>query len=288
MKRTEHLLVVILIICVLSATIALGTGLGSPSVSIAQGHVWIENPNAEGGFRYVDGVGELQVANGWHPWYYENPGESWFRPEYKAETRDIGRGRVYEGAYAQKLFTTYAKHDAGVYQEVRGITPGQWYEFSAIGWQWSSQYDNPDESRRDGKCSLIAGINPWGDARALYRTTVWGQEALNVYDRWTKVTVTAQAWTDKIVVFVRHVCEYPVKHNDVYFESFDLRTVSHGSEPLPTRTCAPLPTHTPYPTYTPAPTCTPTPPGQGGSCPTLEDIRGVVREELRNLEVEIK
>jgi hypothetical protein len=282
MRKKRSLFAVLLLLVSVALLVvpvpAMGTGQGA-QIETAN-TVGLVNPFLEDGFRYVDGVGELQVGNGWHPWYYENPGEQWFRPEYKAETRDVGRGRVYEGDYSQKLFTTYAKHDAGIYQEIQGVTKGGWYEFSAIGWQWSSQHDNPDESRQDGKCSLIVGINPWGDNRALYRTTIWGEEALNVYDRWAKVTVTAQAWTTKIVVFVRHVCEYPVKHNDVYFESFALRAVSLESEPPPTST--------PRPTYTPLPTYTPSPPGKDCLCPTLEDIRTMVREELRGLEVEIK
>jgi hypothetical protein len=266
MKRELKPLAILAAVLVLLAIA--GAHTSAKPTHQAQVAVALQNPDAEGGFRYVDGVGELQVANGWRPWYYEGAGNK--RPEYKAETRDVGRGRVHEGDYSQKLFTTYSSHDAGVYQEVHGISPGQWYTFEATGYQWSSRYDDPDRSEKNGKCSLLVGINPWGDARAPYRTTVWGEEALNVYDQWVAVDVTAQAWTDKIVVFVRQVCEYVVKHNDLYVEGFRLEAVDLQSDPLPT--------------YTPPPTYTPVPPDKG-DCPSIDEIRQVVREEIDNTKV---
>jgi hypothetical protein len=269
MQRAIKPIIILSVIAVLFAAAgAIASREPEPMYHTMLADVSLQNPHMEDGFRYVDGVGELQVGNGWQPWYHEAPG--WFRPEYKPETVDVGRGRVYEGQHSQKLFTTYAKHDAGIYQEVYGVSPGQWYTFEATGWQWSSQYDNPDTSEKNGKCSLFVGINPWGDARALYRTTVWGEEALNVYDQWVTVDVTSQAWTDKIVVFVRHTCEYPVKHNDLYVEGFKLEAVDLGQDPPPT--------------YTPLPTYTPVPPDKGGY-PTLDQIRQVVREEIDKTKV---
>jgi len=228
----------------------------------------LDNPGFEGGFYESGGVGELVVGNSWQVWY--NPALK--RPEYKPETLDIGRARVRSGAYAQKFFTTYAAHDAGIYQELYGVVPGQWYKFSAWGYQWSSEQDNPDVSTKDGKCSVLVGINPWGDANPRARTTVWGKEALQVYNQWVQVSVEAQAWSEKIVVAVRQVCEWPVKHNDAYWDDTKLELGGTGDA------VTPAPTYTPYPTYTPAPTCTPCP--AGGSCPSIDDIRRTIREEI--------
>jgi hypothetical protein len=145
---------------------------------------------------------------------------------------------------------------------------------------WSSEYSDPDLSKSPtGKYSALVGINPWGDCRATYRTTVWGKEALQEYDRWVRVSVTAQAWSDAICVFTRGTAEWAVKHNDSYWDTLTFAEVA-GPEPAPT--------YTPYPTYTPqpAPTCAlcPMPTPVVGSCPSLEEIRLVVEEELRERE----
>ena len=245
------------------ALFLIGIGItGIEARGLAQGAPALENPGFEGAFVLSGGVGELEIGEGWHEWYDRDQ----VRPEYKPERVGIGRGRVHSGQAAQKWFTTYAGHDAGIYQEVYGVTPGAWYTFSIWGYQWSSSKDNPDASESAGKCSLLAGINPWGDTNVPYRTTVWGKEALAVYNRWTQVEVTAQAWSDKIVVAVRQTCEWPVKHNDAYVDDAALvRAAIEGTTP------APLPTYTPYPTYTPAPTRV---------CPTSQPGVGIDYDEI--------
>jgi len=254
----------------------------------------LANPGFEDGFRNVDGVGELTVANGWWPWYVE--GGEWHRPEYKGEPRcvDLGctkLGHIMVGEWGQKQFTTYSRQDGGIYQQV-AAERGKWYTFSAWVWVWSTDHDGSDSQGPTGKYSALVGINPWGDCRATYRTTVWGSEALTVYDQWVQVSVTAQAWADTICVFTRGSAEYAVKHNDSYWDAATLAEAGSGAvTPAPTYT--PYPTLTPQPTYTPAPTCAPCPtcsplptPGATpvpGACPGIEDIRGVVREENETL-----
>ena len=216
----------------------------------------LANPGFEGGFYLSGGVGELEVGKSWQVWF--DPNSPHKRPEYKPETLDVGRGRVRSGKHAQKLFTTFASHDAGIYQEIYGVVPGQWYAFSAWGYQWSSEQDNPDSSVKDGKCSLLVGINPWGDANPRARTTVWGKEALQQYNRWVEVEVTAQAWSDKVVVAVRQVCEWPVRHNDAYLDDAHLELAGDVTGPTPT----PLPTRV---------------------CPTAEPGAGVDYGEIERL-----
>jgi len=234
----------------------------------------ITNPGFEGDFYLSGGVGELVIGDGWNVWY--DPSSKHHRPEYKPETVNIGRGRVHSGQNAQKLFTTYSTHDAGLYQIVYGTEPGQWYRFSMWAYQWSSSQDNPDWSEGDGKCSALVGINPWGDTNVMRRTTIWGQEAMQVYDHWTRVEVVAQAWSDRIVVAFRHTCQWPVEHNDGYFDDahLELASVATGG---PTST--PLPTYTPYPTYTPAPTSTP----RVEPCPTCEPGASIDYAEIERI-----
>lgn len=220
------------------------------SIAYAQGGI-VKNPDFEDGFRDV-GAGEVTVADEWYPWWDETKK----RPEYKPETRDVGKGRVYHGEYAQKWFTTYASHDAGIYQQV-AVEEGKWYEFSAWVYVWSSDENDPDKSTKDGDYRALVGINPWGDCRALYRTTVWGRETYHVYNEWAHVSVIAQAWSDSVCVFTRGVAIWPRRHMDSYWDLVDLREVSIGQ---------------PCPTPQPCPS--------NGDCPSIDEIRYVVREEL--------
>lgn len=224
------------------------------------------NPGFEQGFRHYGGAGELNVANDWQPWYVESGGHH--RPEYQAESHLTGSGRVREGAFAQKQFTTYSKQDGGLVQEMATV-PDEWYTFSAWVYVWSTNKDNPDSSPGPtGSYSALVGINPWGDCRAMYRTTVWGKEALRVYNQWVQVSVTAQAWSDKMCVFTRGTAEYAVKHNDSYWDSLEFKEWSRGTCPSPT----------------PGPIPTP----DSASCPSLEQIGEVVARELRMLRIRIE
>jgi len=201
--------------------------------ALAQGTLpQLANPGFEAGFRAVSDVGELTVANDWHPFYDNVPPMR--RPEYQAETLQTGRARVRTGQSAQKLFTTFSSHDGGIYQEIYHVTPGAWYTFSAWGYQWSSTEHNPDVSKHDGKCSLLVGINPWGDANPLARTTVWGKEALQLYNSWTAIDVTAQAWSPKVVVALRQRCEWGPQHNDGYLDDAQLQLAGDLTGPTPT------------------------------------------------------
>jgi len=223
-------------------------------VNTAQSVNLLQNSDFEEGFHQHSGIGELTVADNWSPWYSEEGGRH--RPEYKAEIANVGKGRVYHGDKAQKQFTTFAPQDGGIYQQIHGVTPGKWYTFSAWVYVWSSNHDDPDTSNYPGKYSALVGINPWGDTQALYRTTVWGKEALEQYDHWVQVSVTAQAWSNKIVVFTRGDAIWGVKHNDSYW---DYLSLAEAGGPSPT-------TPTPYPTP--------------GNCPSLEEIRNVIRNEI--------
>ena len=244
----------------------------------AQAHadaaVTLLNGGFEQGFRSVDGVGELGVGNYWFPWWKEGPEH---RPEYGEERVGVGSGRVYGATSSQKQFTTFSQQDGGIRQSVQAV-PGQWYEFSAWVYVWSSSCDDPNVSYVPGKCdhggvSTMVGINPWGGWDGLHRTTIWGQEQREVYDKWVKVTVIAQAWGDEITVFTRTQAKFSVKHNDSYWDKAALKLADMGG--------AVCPTPVPCPTAVP---CVPCP-----ACPTpvpcydntvLEDFRDIVREEI--------
>ena len=63
-----------------------------------------KNASFEDGWREVDGIRELKVANDWHPWWHHTD----IRPEFKIATKQVDAYRVHSGEAAQQWFTTHA------------------------------------------------------------------------------------------------------------------------------------------------------------------------------------
>lgn len=147
------------------------------------------------------GAPEVVLIEGWHPWFRPTlrPGYN-HRPEYKPEPY-----RVRSGSQAQKMFTTYATHDAGFAQAAR-ITPGQRLRFSIWAYVWSSSFDHNRASYRPGSYCLQVGIDD-----------VWSQPE-EAYDRWVRLEVEAVARSEVVVLRTRGFIEHPVKHNDAYWD----------------------------------------------------------------------
>lgn len=229
--RSLGVLLVLVAFCLVAAGLPASMG-GLPQAAEPA----LANPNFEEGFS-ERGAPELLVANSWTWWAVEQ--NEWHRPEYKAETREIGSGRVYEGSSAQKTFVTYAKHDGGLTQTVQGLEIGEWYTFSCHVYNWCSAQDNPDQSV-GGKCQSMVGVNPWGNAWPADWTTIWGKAELNNYNKWVDVQVTFEAWSPKAAVFIRGLGEWPIKHLDWYWDacSFGL-TQGPSVTPVPTPTSVP-------------------------------------------------
>ena len=177
------------------------------------------NGTLEGPYTRRD-ADEVVIAHQWEPWF--NNAKT--RPEYKEETRDIGKGRVHMGASAQKLFTLYALHEAGIWQRINA-TVDEWYLIRAWAYMWSSTEDDPDVSHDPGKMHVSVGVNPWGHW-PMHPATVWGRElGQDHYNQWTQVTVLAQAWHDEISICVRSYNEWKAKHNDLYVDSITVEPV---------------------------------------------------------------
>jgi len=122
-------------------------------------------------------------------------------------------------------------------------------------------------SEPDGQNAAFVGINPWNSG-VFDRTMLWGQQQpWGQYRQWHRVSVTAQAWGDKMRVAIGSNNNWATKNNAVYVDNCTIRRVDLGS-------VTPQPTYTPYPTPEPCPTCIP-----GETC-DYGVIRGIVREEL--------
>jgi LysM repeat protein len=244
--------------------------LGSSRSSLAQQN-FLQNPGFEGDYSAWNWINEAQVAPGWTPWWRDrtpdDPEAYYFKPEYKQASAYVYENRVHSGAAAQQWFTFYASHQAGMYQQVFGVTPGTRYRFTIWAQAWSSVEDNPSRSNQPAHPRLQVGIdprgwwNPWGD------TVVWS-DVYAFYDTWGQLAVEAVAERDVLTVFMRSEPEWPVKHNDMYWDDAELVAVGPGGAPPPKPTAAPptaAPGQTPAPTATragtplPTPTCAPRP-----------------------------
>jgi hypothetical protein len=191
------------------------------------------NPNFTVPFTVRHNAHEVEVANGWEPWWAD--GRDLKRPEFKPENRNVGRGRVYIGDTAQKLFTTYSKHDAGIWQRVNAI-PDQWYLFTAHVGIWTSEEDDPTVN--DGTYHAMLGVNPWGHW-PLHHASIWGKEAdWQLFSDYQQISVLFQAWHNEISLIVRGLPRDAVKHNDLYIDAAKLEpiTVYINEEPPPPTT----------------------------------------------------
>src|SRR5262245_55849348 len=72
------------------------------------GFEWPYNPDQRG-----DGGGF--IATGWSAWWYNDPGDLYDGPEYKAASIEVDPYRVRSGLAAQQYFRAWARHQGGLY-----------------------------------------------------------------------------------------------------------------------------------------------------------------------------
>ena len=187
--------VVRLLVAVMSVAALLGGAL--PVGADCPGNV-LPNATFEDGFS-VRGAGEVEVANGWTPFWQNGPFASDgynLRPEYKPEDASrYGRRRVHSGNFSQKFFNTFGTHKAGLYQRV-SVPKDSLCTFSAWVQAWSSKGDNPDSSE-GGQYRTYVGIDPTGGTDWTSPNVVWS-EASFALDTWTQLTVQARAKADAV------------------------------------------------------------------------------------------
>jgi|SRR5579859_6096735 len=177
-------------------------------------------------------IDEIQVAQGWAGWWLEPDGThpatgtpAWHRPEFRSANCHfpICAPRVHSGDDAQHYFTFFSLHDAGLYQQVSGITPGSVLQFSIYLQAWSTN-ENIGPSQLTQNMNLRIGIDPTGGTNAFSPSVIWGDPG-NSFDTWTLFTLQATAQASSVTVFTRSTPYWAVQHNDVYADDASLVVV---------------------------------------------------------------
>lgn len=243
--RVRHgLLVSIVMALILSVT---GNAVAAPS---ADGPNLLQNPGFEDPYakqccqtdlsKYYPNtpIAEVQVAWGWNAWWLQpdqdpqHPGAggnpSWHRPEWRnANCGSVCANRVHSGNDAQKYFTFWSVHDAGMYQQVSGVTPGALLRFSVYmqAWSTNSNYGPSDHSQTMG---MRVGIDPFGGTDAFSPNIIWS-DPFDTYDAWGLYSIEATAGSGTVTVFTRSTPHYGNQHNDIYVDDASLVVVDNSN-----------------------------------------------------------
>lgn len=259
MQRILGTLLLLILPAVNWGASAPGQRLAAHFAGVEQDRVWqeppnlLQNPGFEGDYFTWGGINEIQVAHGWTPWWRTrtaaDPPAAYFQPEYKQANGYIYPNRVHGGAAAQQWFTFHATHQAGMYQQVFNVTPGTRYRFTIWAQVWSSVEDDPDTSVNPAYPNLQVGVDPTGNWDPWAGEVVWSG-TVAFYDSWGQLSVEAVAQSTTVTVFMRSEPNFPVKHNDMYWDDALLVAVDQGPVPSPPTATAAVP---PPPTATCAP-----------------------------------
>ncbi len=247
--------------------------------------------HAEPGFPPNVPIDEVQVANGWRGWWREPSFPNypptcdnciaWHRPEWR-EAAPFSN-RIHSGSNAQKYFTFFSVHEAGMYQQVSGITSGQRLRFSIYMHAWSSNGGILTSTTKDNDMSLKVGIDPSGGADPFSNRIVWSTPT-NVWDNWALFTIEAVAQGSTVTVYTYSKPRWGMEHNDVYVDDASLVVVDGSSTaatatPTTAATSVANITATPSKTPTAAPTtAVPTPSSQTYTVQRGDTLRSIARK----------
>ena len=249
---------------------------GSSLAPVQQEANLLQNGDFEGGgdtWPFYNGVAEVQVPPGWKAYYADVPPPYVVRPEYcydmvtpkpkpmdngcfwaRPEFRDIKTGagtanRIHSGVRAQKYFTYGRMHEAGLFQQVTGITPGAQLRFSVYMQAWMcndflAACDGGRKSQNSTTMHLRVGIDPTGGTNPYGPNVIWSRE-VDSFDYWTLYKVEAVVQGDTATVFTHSRPEwvdFARVNNDVYVDDASLVVVDKSqAAPAPTAASQTLP-----------------------------------------------
>ncbi len=159
----------------------------------------------------------------------------WHNPEFRDTAggpQETGPERRMEGENSQKYFTYYTIHEAGLYQQVGGVKPGDKLRFSAYMEAWSNAANDPARSAGQQTMGMQVGIDPTGGNNPWSSNIVWSpvQES---YDKFSQFVVEAVAKNNVVSVWTRSHPTYAIQHNDVYVDGTSLNVVTSAKAPKP-------------------------------------------------------
>ena len=238
----------------------------------------LANNSFDEGFTDRFSDGHVVVPNGWEFWFQDGPdqvfGKNW-RPSYGSfDAGYLGGKRVHGGSFSAKFGTSWATHNAGLYQRVAVPRYSQ-VTFSVWAMSWSSSGDDTGSVTSPGNYRLSVGIDPTGGTNWQAGTVRWSEPRIE-YNTWIQLSISATSEADAVTVFLRGQPEFPVKHNESAWDDACLAVVP----PTPRPTNPPPPTNTPKPTNTPTitpkPSATPTPKPSATPLPGNLCVQGFV------------
>ncbi|MCO5188590.1 MAG: hypothetical protein M9928_10830 [Anaerolineae bacterium] len=161
-----------------------------------------------------------QMAGGWTPFWRSfsgDPNDTDVNPEYKPAESEFFPNRVHSGERAQQYFTFYRTHEAGLLQQVSGLTPGVTYCFSIWGHSWSDGDDDGVSGPQFGILQQKVGIDPTGGDDWRSNDIIWSAER-EQYDEFGLFKIEVEAQSEIITVYAYSNPVWSVKHNDVYWD----------------------------------------------------------------------
>lgn len=161
----------------------------------------------------------------------------WHNPEFRDTAggpQETGPSRRLAGENSQKYFTYYSIHEAGLYQMVGGIKPGQRLRFSVYMEAWSNAMNDPWHSAGQPTMGMKVGIDPYGGNNPWSPNIVWSpvQES---FDRFSLFSVEAVARNSIVSVWTRSQPFFAIQHNDVYIDEASLVAVGTPARTTTTR-----------------------------------------------------
>jgi LysM repeat protein len=221
---------------------------------------WVQVPCPE---NYEAAAGEIkmwetaQVPYGWSAWWrqpnsnFDDPNylytyphmcpdwpqtpadcKPWHNPEYRdtlGGPQEDGPSRKVAGDNSQKYFTFYSVHEAGMYQVVGGVKPGDRLRFSVYMEAWSAADNDPFRSDLGQRMNLQVGIDPTGGNDPWSPNIIWTAPAES-YDKFSLFVVEAVAKNNVVSVWTKSRPELPLQHADVYVDEASLNVVQ-GAKP---------------------------------------------------------
>jgi len=162
------------------------------------------------------------VADGWNPFVLSS-----LVPTFEWVNNEKSPGDPGGSQYLWADLDATSTFDAGIYQTISGLTPGNYYHF---GWGYSlAAYDPGNQvNTRGNLIGRQVGVDATGGTSASAPTVNWGNiywdgiAALNI----PTLNMTFTAQTTNATIFLRAIAMQPSARDKVWFDSICMERVT--------------------------------------------------------------